>query len=118
MKMRKHEHTKSKKTQYNNFELFRMRDNLIPVEMLDIKGLVRRLEGPLHSCVKLTLARAESGRRYSILLLRHLPGEFDPHPTLMRDSFVQKFDDYPLGEPFHQPWAGRDEYAWGDGRAH
>eukprot|EP00620_Florenciella_sp_RCC1587_P020538 CAMPEP_0182569664 /NCGR_PEP_ID=MMETSP1324-20130603/10225_1 /TAXON_ID=236786 /ORGANISM="Florenciella sp., Strain RCC1587" /LENGTH=688 /DNA_ID=CAMNT_0024783967 /DNA_START=44 /DNA_END=2110 /DNA_ORIENTATION=- len=36
-------HTKSKKTQYNNFELFRMRDNLIPVEMLDIKDRVQAM---------------------------------------------------------------------------
>jgi hypothetical protein len=60
-----------------------------------------------------------------MVLLRHLPGEFDPHPTLMRDAFVQNFADYPLVEHFHQPWTGREEYAsaasltplgWGDGR--
>mmetsp|Transcript_1195 Transcript_1195/g.1832 ORF Transcript_1195/g.1832 Transcript_1195/m.1832 type:complete len:753 (-) Transcript_1195:150-2408(-) len=33
-------HTKSKKTLYNNFELFRIRDAGIPVEMLDVKDAV------------------------------------------------------------------------------
>mmetsp|Transcript_52631 Transcript_52631/g.77998 ORF Transcript_52631/g.77998 Transcript_52631/m.77998 type:complete len:119 (+) Transcript_52631:1343-1699(+) len=33
-------HTKSKKTLYNNIELFRLRDAGIPVEMLDIKDAV------------------------------------------------------------------------------
>ena len=36
-------HTKSKKTQYNNFELFRMRENLIPVEMLEVKDRVQAM---------------------------------------------------------------------------
>jgi len=36
-------HTKSKKTLYNNIELFRMRDQGIPVEMLDIKDAVMAL---------------------------------------------------------------------------
>lgn len=36
-------HTKSKKTQYNNIELFRTRDQGIPVEMLDIKDAVMAL---------------------------------------------------------------------------
>jgi len=30
-------HTKSKKTQYNNFELFRLKEALVPVEQLDLK---------------------------------------------------------------------------------
>jgi len=33
-------HTKSKKTHYNNIELFRMKESGIPVEMLDIKDAV------------------------------------------------------------------------------
>jgi translation initiation factor 3 subunit B len=36
-------HTKSKKTFYNNIELFRLRDQGIPVEMLDIKDAVMAL---------------------------------------------------------------------------
>jgi translation initiation factor 3 subunit B len=36
-------HTKSKKTLYNNIELFRLRDQGIPVEMLDIKDAVMAL---------------------------------------------------------------------------
>lgn len=34
-------HTKSKKTLYNSFELFRVREQLVPVEMLEIKELVQ-----------------------------------------------------------------------------
>ena len=36
-------HTKSKKTLYNNIELFRVKDEGIPVEMLDIKDAVMAL---------------------------------------------------------------------------
>eukprot|EP00934_Nitzschia_sp_Nitz4_P006930 Nitzschia sp. Nitz4//scaffold5_size260463//152903//155209//NITZ4_000991-RA/size260463-augustus-gene-0.12-mRNA-1//1//CDS//3329555367//6920//frame0 len=36
-------HTKSKKTLYNNIELFRMREDGIPVEMLDMKDAVMAL---------------------------------------------------------------------------
>lgn len=36
-------HTKSKKTLYNNLELFRMKDKGLPVEMLDIKDAVMAL---------------------------------------------------------------------------
>jgi translation initiation factor 3 subunit B len=37
-------HTKSRKTFYNNIELFRMREHLVPVEMLDIKDAVMALQ--------------------------------------------------------------------------
>ena len=33
-------HTKTKKTMYNNFELFRVREELVPVEMMEMRDKV------------------------------------------------------------------------------
>lgn len=41
-------HTKSKKTMYNNIELFRLNDAAIPVEMLDMKDAVMALQFEPH----------------------------------------------------------------------
>jgi translation initiation factor 3 subunit B len=53
-------HTKSKKTLYNNLELFRMNDPGIPVEMLDVKDAVMAFAWEPNHGTKFAMIHAEN----------------------------------------------------------